>query len=433
MTRCRAALLLLTTFAFLPRAGLAQPAKGQTPTPHANEECLACHGDPAAVRPDGRSIGVSTDRFGASIHGQAGIACVACHADLATADFPHPEKVAPVACATCHADQGAKYDVSVHAEARRATPGSVAAACQDCHGSHDVRPSSDPESRTYHLNLPRTCGACHGNAEIIRRGAIAVGDVYHAFQDSIHGRALTEGGLMVAPNCGDCHGAHDILREKSPGSRVHRTNVPATCGKCHEGIVHRYEVGIHGTELKKGNPLAPACDDCHSAHEVQRTDVGSFQLQVMRECGTCHEESIKTYRDTFHGQVTSLGFVRVATCADCHAAHDIFPPSDARSKVARAHVVKTCAQCHEGATERFARYDPHADKHDRARNPLLYYAARFMQLLLVGVFSFFGIHTTLWLSRALVERRRRPAGRQDATSAIAPTESDDGEQAGDRD
>ena len=51
-------------------------------------------------------------------------------------------------------------------------------------------PSKDPDSPTYHLNLPATCGRCHGNAEIIRKGRIAIGDVVAQFQDSIHGQAL---------------------------------------------------------------------------------------------------------------------------------------------------------------------------------------------------------------------------------------------------
>src|SRR5512142_166770 len=154
------------------------PAVAQTPkaaaaaTPHSNDECLGCHGDPSADRP------VSTTVFAGSIHGQSGLNCVDCHKDLATADFPHQEKVAPVACATCHDKPAGEYDQSVHAEARRAAPAtSVAASCKDCHGSHDIRPASDPESQTYHLNLPRTCAKCHGNADVIKRGGIKIGNV----------------------------------------------------------------------------------------------------------------------------------------------------------------------------------------------------------------------------------------------------------------
>jgi hypothetical protein len=64
-----------------------------------------------------------------------------------------------------------------------------------------------------------------------------------------------------------------------------------------------------------------------------------------------------------------------------------------------ANLVRTCSQCHEGANENFVGYNPHANKHDRERSPGLYYAARFMDALLLFVFAFFGVHTALWFSR----------------------------------
>ncbi len=396
---------------FLAVPAFAQAPQPSSPKPHANDDCLACHGDPSADRPVAPAV------FAGSIHGQAGVSCVDCHRDVATAEIPHAEKLAPVVCAGCHDQPAAKYDQSVHAEARRAAPTtSVAASCKDCHGTHDIRPANDPESRTYHLNLPATCGRCHGNAEIIKRGGIKVGDVVSKFQDSIHGRALSKGGLLVAPACTDCHGSHDIRRKTTADSRIFRTNVPATCGKCHEGVEHRYEDGVHGTAMRNGNTFAPVCNTCHSAHQIQRVDVDSWKLQVLRECGSCHTESIKTYRDTFHGQVTALGFVRTAACADCHGAHEIFPRNDPRSTISPARIVNTCSKCHAGATAAFARYDPHADKHNPKRNPTLYYAARFMTTLLICVFAFFGVHTTLWFTRAVHARHvagRRPGVAKD--------------------
>ena len=135
-----------------------------------------------------------------------------------------------------------------------------------------------------------------------------------------------------------------------------------------------------------------------------------WRLEIVRECGTCHAQSLRTYRDTFHGQVTSLGFTRVARCSDCHGAHDIFPKSDLRSSVAPSRVVATCRKCHPQANANFARYDPHADDRDRARNPVLYYAARSMTWLLAGVFFFFGFHTAVWAARPLIARfvKKRP-------------------------
>jgi len=111
--------------------------------------------------------------------------------------------------------------------------------------------------------------------------------------------------------------------------------------------------------------------------------------------------------------VTALGFVAVARCSDCHGAHDIQPPAHPASWVAPANLVRTCRKCHPSANEKFVQFSPHADPRDRGKNPGLYYTARFMEWLIVGVFAFFGTHTVLWLVRSLVEARRarRPPGR----------------------
>ncbi|MBE3097167.1 MAG: cytochrome c3 family protein [Planctomycetes bacterium] len=422
MPRILPGLLLLCVVA---RPGLAQKAP-PAPKPPSNEDCLACHDDPEAKRADGRSIAVSTRVYGASVHGLGGMACVDCHADLATtAEFPHAEKLAAVDCATCHPEPVRQYGAGVHAEARRASAASVAATCRDCHGAHDIRGAKDPESTTYHLNLVRTCGRCHGNPEIIRQGKIAIGDVVTEFQDSIHGQALRKSGLMVAPTCSDCHGFHEIKRRADPGSRVNRLRVPATCGACHEGVERQYASSVHGAGLKNGNPLVPECANCHSAHRITRVDLDTWKLQIIRECGTCHAESIKTYRDTFHGQVTSLGFVRVAACADCHGSHEIFPQADARSMISSARLVTTCQKCHPAANAGFAKYDPHADRENRHRNPLLFYAAKFMDALLIGVFAFFSIHTALWVSRSAPVGKGKP-GRPAAPAPPGEPETPEG-------
>src|SRR6476469_5477716 len=70
--------------------------------PPKDDDCLACHGDSGAKREDGRSVFVAAKRVAASVHGQAGLACVDCHTDLAkTADFPHPARLKPPDCTSC--------------------------------------------------------------------------------------------------------------------------------------------------------------------------------------------------------------------------------------------------------------------------------------------------------------------------------------------
>ena len=378
-------------------ASTAAPSPG-------NDDCLACHDDATLKAGDGRSIAVDAKVFGGSVHGP--MSCTDCHADLAKAEFPHAEKLKPVDCGGCHADPVAAYGKSVHAAARTAGNQS-AARCVDCHGKHDIRSSKDPASPTYALNLPNMCGKCHGDAKIIKDGGIKIGDVLAKYHDSIHGKALEKSGLLVSAKCTDCHGNHEIRRKTDAASGVYRANIPATCGKCHGGILALYTSGIHGSKLAQGDTRVPVCADCHTAHEIRRTDADAWKLDVLAECGSCHAQSLKTYRDTFHGQVTNLGFARVASCADCHRAHDIFPKADPRSSISSANRTATCKKCHPSAGDGFAKYDPHADKHDAARNPPLYWTARFMQLLLGGVFVFFGLHTSLWFQRLL--RKDKPA------------------------
>jgi hypothetical protein len=388
--------------------------------PPGKDVCLACHGDPGAVSSAGRSVAVDEARFGGSVHGFLGMACIDCHTDVAAAqEFPHAERLAPVQCGLCHDAPVAAYDRSVHARARRERVSSVAATCVDCHTTHDIRPASDPDSPTYALNVPATCARCHGSAEVIAAGGISIGNVPALYEDSIHGRAVSRAGLLVAPTCTSCHDSHDIREKSDVESRVHHANVPATCGRCHEGILRVYGEGVHGSGLASGNGSVPVCSDCHSAHGIQRAEVSGWQLDVIGECGTCHTDQMRTYRDTFHGQVTSLGFTRVATCAACHGSHAIYPKDDPRSTISSAQLLQTCRQCHATATEGFTRYDPHADKHDAKRNPTLYWARVGMTWLLVGTFGFFGLHAMLWLPRGFIAKRRKA---REQTTATQPDE-----------
>jgi hypothetical protein len=73
--------------------------------------------------------------------------------------------------------------------------------------------------------------------------------------------------------------------------------------------------------------------------------------------------------------------------------------------VSKQNILSTCRKCHPSATANFTKYDPHADQKNRKRDPLLFYTARFMKWLLIGVFSFFGVHTLLWLPRSWKARR----------------------------
>jgi nitrate/TMAO reductase-like tetraheme cytochrome c subunit len=396
MTTVRAS---LAAFLFSMLAGSAIAAGS-------NDTCLACHGDAEAKGAGGRSIAVSAPAFAKSVHGELGLECTACHADVSAGKIPHADKLKAVDCSGCHAKPAKEYQQTVHGRARKG--GNVVAAnCADCHGKHDILRSKDPASRTNHANLEATCGACHGNDKLVQQAKLPGGNVASLFHDSIHGKALTGAAQSAAPTCTNCHGAHDIRAKDDEASRVNRARIPDTCGSCHTAIKAKFSQGRHGKLRHEGNLAAPGCSDCHSAHSIKRHDTPGFQTAVIEQCGNCHAEYLSTYRDTFHGQVTKLGYANVATCASCHSAHDILPASDPASTINVANRVKTCQQCHAGASVKFASFDPHANRHDKQRNPLYYYAATFMEWLLIGVFGFFGLHTLLWFARLWIEKIRR--------------------------
>jgi len=362
--------------------------------------CVACHN--AFPAKAGKNLHVDASLFNSSVH--AALGCQSCHSDVTA--IPHQGPAREVSCGGCHPTQDSAYRRSVHASVRtgRAIPG-----CLDCHGNpHEIVPVRDPRSPVYPLSLPRTCGSCHGSPELAKRYGFP--DVYALYMDSIHGFALTKDGLLVAAQCSSCHGSHEILSRKDPRSRTARGNVPATCGSCHTGVKSAYFEGVHGKALAAGNPEAPVCADCHAAHRIADVRTVAWQVGTVGTCGACHKEHLRTYRDTFHGQVTALGFDETARCWSCHGSHAIFPASDARSSIAPANLQATCGKCHAGATKSFVSYQPHADPGNRKLNPALYFAALFMNLLMVGVFMFFGIHTVLWLFRSLFDSKPDDSG-----------------------
>lgn len=75
--------------------------------------------------------------------------------------------------------------------------------------------------------------------------------------------------------------------------------------------------------------------------------------------------------------------------------------------IAPANLVTTCGQCHKGANASFVKYQPHANAHDINMNRPLYLVRLFMNLLLIGVLTFFVIHTVLWLVRSRIDQIRK--------------------------
>jgi nitrate/TMAO reductase-like tetraheme cytochrome c subunit len=351
----------------------AAPARGQSLS-----ECMDCHSDAGIAREDGRSVSVSLDTFKKSVHGRADLSCVDCHQDLAgVKDFPHPASLKPIACASCHADADREYQTSIHGQSLARTEKSDAATCASCHGSHDILPAKDPESKLFRLNLPATCGQCHLNKELADQNHSGDVSKVESYFTSIHGWALARAGLTVSAVCTDCHGAHRIHRIEDPNSKVARANIPQTCSQCHLGVYDTYISSVHGRAFVAGNPDVPVCTSCHSEHQIQvTTDPNStvYPTRVSQTCSACHENvalnlkyqlptgRLKSYQKSFHGISSKLGDVTVANCASCHGDHDILPSTDPRSSISPKNLSKTCGKCHPQGSREWAIGNIHTAK-----------------------------------------------------------------------
>jgi formate dehydrogenase gamma subunit len=233
---------------------------------------------------------VDVATFATSVHKTN--TCASCHADI-TAKHPDDDIPAqPANCKQCHKTQSESYGASAHGLAL-ARGHKDAATCSDCHGSHGILPPMSPASPLHYSRVAETCGACHDQEakdvkESVHGRATAAGyreapvctdchsehkieglksdsplrisievcsqchaserlntkynmpaDRVKTFFESYHGLAAQYGSTTAA-NCASCHGIHKILPSTDPRSSIYRTNLVATCGKCHPGATENF-------------------------------------------------------------------------------------------------------------------------------------------------------------------------------------------------
>jgi cytochrome b subunit of formate dehydrogenase len=324
-----------------------QAAVTVSPTLRKDDQfCLGCH--------DARSHAkntpfVSPAELEQSAH--RGLKCSDCHTDITS--IRHQAPLPRVDCTRCHsgdarqaalkAEAGKEAPRDQHSEQKRQGAKGLP-TCVQCHGTHRIKPPTEPDSQLGGLHIADTCGACHP--------MIAV-----EYRDSVHGQAALTRNADV-PTCLACHPEH--ARHEVKG--VLQEGVVAKCTSCHEdpGLQHKYAI--------PGNRLA-------------------------------------SYLGSYHGAATELGDSRTANCASCHENHHILPSRDPRSSVHRANLPKTCGHCHPNAGEHFAEGAIHLQP-TLQKDPIIYLARIGYMLFIAALMSsFIGYICLDLIARA---RRRFP-------------------------
>ena len=314
---------LLTLIGFLVLQSVPAWADG-------NADCLECHDDV-----------VDAKRFLDSVHREQ--ECVFCHQDVElNEEFEHATPVAPVDCAECHEEEGTRHAASIHGQVLAAggEMGALAPHCWDCHGSHYVRPPSDPTSPTNFFNIAITCGKCHREGSPVSRShEMAQTSILRNYSMSLHAKGVYQKGLIGAAVCTSCHTAHDILPRTDPASSVHPDHVVETCRACHQRIEEVHEKVIEGRLWEEAPGRIPVCVDCHAPHEQRLLkDILRDETDKNRasnaKCLGCHGlEEYKQRSIVRDGESFSLHVDRDAYYAGAHGAAG-----------------RACSQCHSDVT-----------------------------------------------------------------------------------
>ncbi len=133
------------------------------------------------------------------------------------------------------------------------------------------------------------------------------------------------------------------------------------CVSCHADKRAAFVMGVHAER-------GIQCDACHggdpAAFVLPAAHRGRFvgspgKVATVALCGSCHADAnqmrqfglpsgeVAEFRTSRHGRLLlGRGDQNAPTCTDCHDAHTILRPDDARSSVHPANIAATCSRCH---------------------------------------------------------------------------------------
>jgi len=292
-----------------------------------DNDCMDCHSDPdLTAEKDGKTISLFIDEkvFKGTVHAENG--CISCHEEADVEGDEHPFPMARVYCGSCHDDIEAIYDNSLHGKAVAAKD-PFAPYCSDCHGKHDIYAPTDKRSKTYILNIPFMCGACHQEGSpMTLTHDIPKKNILENYSMSIHGEGLLRKGLTVTAVCTSCHTAHNVLPHTDPNSTISRQNVVKTCMKCHANIEDAHTKIIRGELWEKEPHKVPACVECHGPHKARRVLYEDSLNDKF--CLRCHEnpelkkilangEEVSLYVDVKEFE-HSIHKAKGIACVKCH-------------------------------------------------------------------------------------------------------------------
>jgi hypothetical protein len=345
---CAGLLLAIALGAMAPAAAHAQDGVADP-----DAKCLKCHSKNLKKSlADGEklSLHVSTEDFAQSAHNVIG--CTGCHREVAKADR-HPSRE-PVAthrefslaqnetCKQCHSADFKAYKESIHANLA-AHGNTETPVCSDCHTAHAIQTMA-----VYEPKSGEPCSNCHQ-------------DIYQAYEQSVHGQALAHGNVIrdsriQAPNCADCHKAHDI-------TAVAASNyLQSTCLGCHDNAASRHSKWLPNAGMHMDSV---ACAACHSPKAQRQVDLQLYDKATGLAVGSKGDDDAVKDRLSEVQAKGDLDAIQLWKLVR-QASHDGTPteltlkgrmevtnPADAHLIAPKSEAVRSCETCHEGDAASF--------------------------------------------------------------------------------
>lgn len=245
------------------------------------------------------------------------------------------------------------------------------------------------------------CLACHDNINI------------QEYNSSVHGSNL----------CTSCHNDIHEIPHPEKLANVSWSNVPSTCGRCHNDVLKTYLRSVHGSSATAGKKDAPVCTDCHGEHNIRSHNdpKSSVYATVIAEktCGQCHAAEriitkyqlpasrVETYLQSYHGLAGKFGVTTVANCASCHGVHNILPASDPDSDVNKKNLPKTCGKCHPNAGEKFTKGSVHLAPSATQDRAVFYVTCIYIFLIVMTIGGMLAHNTLDFIAALRIYYRQR--------------------------
>lgn len=283
---------------------------------HETLGCQECHGGPEKFQLDGAVLRSFTNRsldsgmafdHGSTFKGKPSRSevpqrCGECHADV--------RRMNPYGLRT---DQLARYWTSGHGQVLKEQGDETVAVCTDCHGTHGILDQHQPQSKTYPLNIPDTCGTCHADAAIMAPFDHPV-QIVDEYKKSVHGQLLLEQGDTGAPTCSTCHGNHSAM---PPGF----TTVVSVCGKCHQHAAKNFATSIHAQQEEHHG-----CVQCHGGgenryfHQIERITkpAGVMIQRYAHLLATESDPTAEQIAAAIHSEPKHIITQALPSCMECH-------------------------------------------------------------------------------------------------------------------